>query len=93
MNEASSPLIFRWRSECQADTDRLLELIPKDEIVRFEAVQVGPFPDVVNEITLRKLSLKALRNLMRKVPDGHVMVQTVQPKEKYTGVRNYDLKI
>ena len=37
------------------------------------------------------ISLEQLRNAMRRVTDGLVMVQTVAPKDEYTGERNCSL--
>jgi hypothetical protein len=35
------------------------------------------------------LSLDELRGVLREVQDGHVMVQTVQPVDLYTGARDF----
>ena len=84
-------LVYRWRSECPADDQELLSRLPLGEMLKFESLRESPRPDTVNEITVRTLTLEQLRTIMRAMPDGHVMVQTVQPKDIYTGDRNYDL--
>ena len=38
------------------------------------------------------MSIDDLRNEMRTIPDGHVMIQTVALAEDYTGERNYKLE-
>jgi hypothetical protein len=37
------------------------------------------------------LSLEELRDTMRRVVDGHVMVQTVARHNEYMGERDYDI--
>jgi len=37
------------------------------------------------------MSLDDFRNEMKKIVDGHVMVQTVELEKDYTGERNYKL--
>ena len=38
------------------------------------------------------LSLEEIKNHIREVEDGHVMLQTVQPIEKYIGERDYNIE-
>lgn len=85
------PLVYRWRSECSADDQKLLRRLPVGEMIQFQTMRLDPFPDTFNELTVKTLTLEQLRNIMRKVEDGHVMVQTVQPKHLYTGERDFDL--
>lgn len=33
--------VFKWRSECSADDDALLALIPAKEVVTYKRTQVG----------------------------------------------------
>ena len=47
-------------------------------------------PDLCCTIEIEDMSINELKDLMRKVEDGHVMVQTVALEEKYTGERNID---
>lgn len=85
-------IVYRWRAECPIDNERLLALLPPYELLKFDSViQDARFPDTETELTVWSLSLEHLQDIMRQVPDGHIMVQTVQPKDRYTGERNYNL--
>jgi hypothetical protein len=82
--------VYRYRAELPSDSDELLKRLPAGEFVEFHAVEDLRFIDAqFVEIHLRSLSLDELRDLMRDVPDGHVMVQTVQPSELFTGEREH----
>lgn len=81
--------VYRFRAECEADVDKLRQILGT-MIDRITIINSPPFPDVEVEIEVR-LSIEELREAMRKVVDGHVMVQTVAPRDDYTGERNYDL--
>jgi hypothetical protein len=85
-------LVYCWRSECAADDHAVLKRLPVGEIIKYQTKRLEPFPDTVNELTVKTLTLEQLRNIMRKVEDGHVMVQTVQPQHLYTGERDDDLE-
>ena len=93
LNDAAStePLVYCWRSENCVDDNAVLRRLPKGEMLRFQSVRESSLPDTVNELTVKTLTLEQLRNIMRKVEDGHVMWQTVQPKHLYTGERDHDL--
>jgi hypothetical protein len=84
-------LTFRFRAECEHDVKALLALIPSQSVVFFTSLQQAPFPDQICEIIVHNLNLAEMRDFCRAVADGHVMLQTIQPKAKYTGERNYDL--
>jgi hypothetical protein len=86
--ETPAEKVYRWRSECAADDAEVLKRIPSGELIKFESQPQNLAPDTLSEITVKSLTLEELRNIMRQVPDGHVMVQTVQPKHLYTGERN-----
>jgi hypothetical protein len=61
-------------------------------MIEFRTMRLDSLPDTINELTVNTLTLEQLRDIMRKVVDGHVMVQTVQPKHLYTGERDFDLE-
>ena len=90
--EPKTALIYRFRAECLHDVDELLERLPKNEMLQFASFYQVPFFTPTCEIAVRTLSLEAMRDCCRKVADGHVMVQTVQPKELYTGERDFTLQ-
>ena len=79
--------IYQFRAECRHDVDVLFRnIFPK--IKDAKICQEFPFPDVDVEI-VTDLSLDDLRNEMRAVPDGYVMLETVAPSDEYTGERYY----
>ncbi len=78
---------FKFRSECFHDILELMKLhgehIGKISIQRHES-----FPDC--ECTLSSnLDRGELLEKMRDVTDGHVMVETLEEEENYTGIRDY----
>lgn len=52
--------------------------------------RVHPFPDVDVTFT-SELELEDLRDYIRLIPDGHIMLQTLQPADSYTGERDHNL--
>ena len=81
--------VYRFRAECLPDVDELMRLLGA-KFKKITIVISPPFPDVEAELEIG-LDLTELRNVMRRVVDGHVMVQTVARTEEYTGERDYDL--
>jgi hypothetical protein len=81
--------VYRFRAECQPDVDELLRLLGA-KFKKITIVISPPYPDVEAEVEIG-LDLEELRDVMRRVVDGHVMVQTVARSEEYTGERDYDL--
>jgi hypothetical protein len=81
--------VYRFRAECLPDVDELMRLLGA-KFKKITIVISPPFPDVKAELEIG-LDLTELRNVMRRVVDGHVMVQTVARTEEYTGERDYDL--
>ena len=79
---------YKFRSECAHDVDELRKLMGGD-ILSIQTQQQY-FPD--NDVDLiTALELEDVRNFMRQVVDGHVMLQTVQYYYDYTGERDYEL--
>jgi CHAT domain len=87
--EENANYSYKFRAECQPDVDELRQMLGI-KIDKVTIVNTSPFPDVEVEIETR-LSLESLRNAMRQVVGGHVMVQTVAHAGEYTGERNYEL--
>lgn len=83
---------YRLRAECRADVQRLRVALAQagkwggDFTVTPHTFNGAPLPDVDVAFS-SDLSLDALRNIMATIDDGHVMHETVQPAERYTGVR------
>lgn len=82
--------VFRFRAECEPDVHALVGLLD-GRLVRLNVVRRTPFPDVVCDIELVGVCHEGIREICRQVVDGHVMVETIQPKELYTGEREYGL--
>lgn len=85
-----SPAIYKLRAECSDDIDKLRELVDDIDIVYFKRHKIGDqfISDCTIEFTT-KLMLKDIRSVIAKIEDGHVMRQTVQPIDLYTGERDY----
>lgn len=81
---------FTFRAECNGDIEALSHLIPEQRVVerKVETFDDGT-PDRLCRLTLRGISLPALKRWMNMVRDGHVMVETVAPSDEYTGERTY----
>jgi len=81
--------VFKFRAECQPDVYALLPLVGKELVAFFmKPSDDGGFPDVDCVIAVRSLDLESLRNLIRRVVNGHVMLETIQPSHLYTGERD-----
>lgn len=88
-------ITYKFRAECISDVRVLLHKIRSTRFYYSSINQLklpgGEYiPDVEVEL-VADTTLGKLRDFMREVDDGHVMVQTVQLVENYTGSRNYDL--
>jgi len=83
---------YKFRAECELDFRNLLSLFYNEPEHHISAIKINgkAMPDIEVEL-MTPLPLNELRNMMREVEDGHVMLQTVQPIERYTGERDYDL--
>jgi hypothetical protein len=80
---------YKFRAECEHDYKEFKKLIQK-EIVNEEITPLmAGFPDIVVEFD-SSLVINELQNVLRKVEDGHVMLQTIALSENYTEKRNYD---
>jgi hypothetical protein len=78
---------YSFRAECQHDVDTWVALI-KTDCIDLQSQQDPIFPDV--DCTFKSsLSLLQLRNSMMLVPDGHVMYETLNTTDQYTGERDY----
>jgi len=69
-----------------------------DDFFRFwKAAELRQYEIVVDEVlnsevTFRtNVTLRALQSLMDSIPDCHVLAQTVQPIDRYTGERDFNL--
>lgn len=75
---------YKFRAECIHD---VLEFMGKAKFqydIKIERKDF--FPDVVVEIATKE-SIESIVNVFNKIPDTHVVVETIQPKKLYTGDR------
>ena len=76
---------FKLRFEAQVDLALLIVCASERTDVRLIIIRL----DKDEAVLKTDQTLVGLRNLIRKVPDGHVMLQTVAPVKNYTGERDY----
>ena len=83
--------VYRFRAECMQDFIEFLK--GSSKIIGFKkylVTQDGHYPDIEVELDA-DMPLEGLRDELRKVIDGHVMVQTIARADDYTGERDYSL--
>lgn len=81
---------YKLRAECFDDI-RHFGKLAKNKISNIIPQPCGSgIPDYKLVFT-SKLGIDELRKIMKKVPDGHVMRQTLNFKGIYTGKRNMDI--
>ena len=80
---------YKFRAECQPDIDALFELLPAENLLNWNVSPAfgAQFPDRVCEIELSGMMLDDLKKVIEKIPDGHVMLETVAELKDYTGER------
>lgn len=80
---------FRFRAELPCDVDAFEKAIPAAERNYSFTVEKHPiFPDCYVDIHC-DMSLERVIEIMAKVVDSHVMRQTINYAESYTGERMY----
>ncbi len=81
---------YKFRSEMPQDVDVLLELLPPKNVLSYQVSNAfgTQFPDCACEIELSGMTLDDLKKVIEKIPDGHVMLETVADLKNYTGVRH-----
>ena len=85
-----TPYAYKFRAESQIDVDRF-KTLAEDIIATITETPDPQFPDVdVDMTTHTSLSLEDIRKLMRPIPDSHVMVESLNTSQNYTGERWYD---
>lgn len=77
-------MTYKFRAECVIDIKGLKPMVFKS------IVQDRRLPDVECVVEFDG-TLEELRDVLRGVPNGHVMVQTVALLEQYTGERDYEI--
>lgn len=80
---------YKMRAECMVDVGRFLSQLVVVDDVTIEHAYMGDHMMSDVECTFRSPNdLVALRTFLAAIPDGHVMLETLQLKENYTGERN-----
>jgi len=78
-------MIVKFRAECAWDIAQLMTET-KATWNRITITRLDPYPDV--EVVIdSEMSIEDWRECLSVIPDSHVMVDTVQPIELYTGHR------
>ena len=76
--------IYKFRAECIVDVHRFLYSLAPNWVEYH--VTATTFPDVT--VALKTAAtLDELCSVIKTVPDGHVMLETIQPLDRYTGER------
>lgn len=79
---------YKFRAECVADVAELINNMYPDSDGKWQRITIEPllFPDIV--VTLEATStVEQIRKIMDRVPDSHVMRETLSEAETYTGER------
>lgn len=75
---------YKLRAECLHDINVFLE---SRTVGCFTIVRPSILPDV--QFTFESdLALDDIKSILKTIPDGHVMVETVALEQNYTGERN-----
>jgi hypothetical protein len=84
---------YRFRAECLYDAIIFLNSLFDANKVNILNIKIEKddynFPDCEVEIK-SNLNMEQILSIMRLIRDSHVMIQTLNIKSKYTGVRNFD---
>jgi len=81
---------FKLRAECVVDVDEFTKILNDDgQQYEIKKSVEAPFPDVDVDIACN-LDLPQMRCALELVPDGHVMLETLNYANKYTGKRYHN---
>jgi hypothetical protein len=82
---------YRFRAELLADLYAFFQIgIVNMKWEKLSITVSGKFLEAEVEL-VAGIPIEDIRNELRKVVDGHVMVQTLALKDEYTGERNFSL--
>lgn len=70
--------IYSFRAECLVDVERFLSKANELSIKLTKDNQDEVFPDIEIEFE-SDTDIEGIRNVLRQVVDGHVMIQTLRP--------------
>lgn len=78
---------FKFRAECRIDVARAMQKIYFDSLTMIPLSVAGlSVPDVEVELSSPD-SLEMIIEKLSRIPDGHVMLETVNLKHAYSGER------
>ena len=84
---------YKFRAECIQDVD-LFTILIGELATNLKTEMDFPELDWAADVVVTfdsELPIEEIIIIMNGVDDGHVLYQTVQPIEKYTGARDYSL--
>ena len=89
----SNEQTFKFRAECLLDVLEALRALP-GEIKSYRIDSAGKeelswIPDVEVTLTSTNMTVEDIRRGLAQIPDGHVMFETCQPVDLYTGERDF----
>ncbi|WAT32135.1 hypothetical protein [Pseudomonas sp. GXZC] len=91
----ASVMLFSMRAECLVDFNRFFELVKPEGLILEYTMHpdADGFPDVEIEFTSDS-TLGKLSDAIRRVPDGHTMLQTLRPMPlaENSMERDYDIR-
>lgn len=90
---------YRCRAECVSDAAELLNAMGKEfeaigikrESIKLPTGETLPVGDCEILLVVNGLTLEAVRDRIRTIEDGHVMLQTVATADQYEGKRDFNL--
>jgi hypothetical protein len=77
---------YRFRAELPSDVD---DAMKGEWFTNLKVIEDETYHDCEVEFT-STLSIKEIRNIFDKVSDGHVMIESLNYAELYTGKRYYE---
>lgn len=84
---------IKFRAECLQDILNLLEQLSHKQYEEFKIKSLNTFGDVECVLKLRgETTRENVLEAMSNVQDSHVMIQTCEKIDEYTGERDYDRK-
>ena len=92
---------YKFRAECEQDVIEFFSILNPCgvEVFEWEVKEIRIFPDAQSPeghlvpdkwVTFKTASsLDRLRSVVRRVPDGHVMLESLNYENEYTGQRYF----
>jgi hypothetical protein len=81
---------YRFRAECQRDADLFLRAISRFIEPSWQMSPIERYPDVEVSFTLSaEISPRNLLWIACAIIDGHVLAQTLEANDRYTGERDF----